>query len=112
MRRGEIWWADLEPPAGSEPGGPRPVLVLQADTFNASRIDTVIVAVITTNLRRADAPGNVRLPRRIAGLAAESVVNVSQIATIDKDLLTRRGGVLSAGLMSEIDAGVRLVLDV
>lgn len=111
MRRGEIWWADLESPADSEPGGTRPVLIVQADTFNASRIATTVVAVITPNLRRADAPGNVRIPRRTAGLAAESVVNVSQVVTMDKDLLARRSGRLPASLMAEVDAGMRLVLD-
>lgn len=112
MKRGEVWWADLESPSGSEVGGSHPVLIVQADTFNASRIDTVIVAVITSNLRHGDAPGNVRVPRGSAGLRSESVVNVSQIATIDKGVLARRSGRLPAALMAEVDAGVRLVLDV
>ena len=112
MKRGEVWWAELGPPSGGEPGGRRPVLVIQADAFNASRIDTVLVAVVTTNLRLADPPGNVRIPRRSAGLPSESVVNVSQLATLDKDLLVKRVGRMPPSLMAEIDAGLRLVLDV
>ena len=111
MRRGEVWWAELDAPGGSEPAGRRPVLVVQADSFNASRIDTVLVAVITTNMRMAEPPGNVRIPRRTAGMVTESVVNVSQVATIDKDALVKRAGRMPTSLMAEIDAGLRLVLE-
>ena len=88
------------------------MLIVQADAFNASRIDTVLVAVITSNLRLADPPGNVRVPRRTAGLLSESVVNVSQVATIDKELLVKRVGRMPPSLMAEIDAGLRLVLGI
>ena len=85
MKRGEVWWADLSEPTASEPGFRRPVLILQSDEFNRSRINTVIVAVITSNLNLAAAPGNVTLPKRSANLGRESVVNVSQIVTLDKE---------------------------
>ena len=110
MRRGEIWWADLPAPVGSGPGYRRPVLVLQSNVFNASRIATVIVAAITSNLDLARAPGNVRLGRRQTRLAKESVVNVSQIATLDRRILTKRVASLSSETMHRVDAGVRLVL--
>jgi len=80
MYRGEIWWANLSEPVGSEPGYRRPVLIIQDDTFNQSRINTVIVAVITSNVQLAEAPGNVSLPSQASGLPKDSVVNVSQIS--------------------------------
>jgi len=110
MRRGEIWWASLPEPAGSGPGFRRPLLVVSANSFNESRIDTVIGAVITSNLRLADAPGNVRLPARGSGLPKPSVVNVSQIVTVDKAFLTERVGKLTLRLQTAVDEGVRLVL--
>ncbi len=110
MRRGEIWWASLPEPAGSGPGFRRPLLVVSANSFNESRIDTVIGAVITSNLRLADAPGNVRLPARGSGLPKPSVVNVSQIVTVDKAFLTARVGKLTARLQNAVDEGIRLVL--
>ncbi len=110
MKRGEIWWADLPEPRGSEPGYRRPVLVVQADTFNASRIGTVIVAVVSSNVRLADAPGNVRLTRRQSKLPRESVVNVSQLLTLDRSFLVERAGKLSAPTMDLVESGLRLVL--
>jgi mRNA interferase MazF len=110
VQRGEIWWADLPEPRGSEPGSRRPVLVIQADAFNRSRIQTVIVAVITGNLELANAPGNVMLPSRVSGLPRDSVVNVSQIYSLDRRFLTGCAGVLSARLRSSIEAGLRLAL--
>src|SRR6185312_9021177 len=92
IKRGEIWWADLPEPRRSEPGYRRPVLVIQADSFNRSRIQTVIVAVITSNLGLAEAPGNVLLPARTSGLPRDSVVNVSQMLTLDRDYLSERAG--------------------
>ena len=83
MKRGEIWWASLPAPTGSGPGFRRPVLVLQADPFNQSGISTIIVAAITSNLLIADAPGNLRLSKTDSGLSKPSVVNVSQIVTLD-----------------------------
>ncbi len=111
MKRGEIWWAALPPPSGSGPGFRRPVLVIQSDSFNDSRISTAIVAVITSNLVLADAPGNVRTAKAESGLSKPSVVNVSQVLTIDKALLTDRVRLLSAEAMRRVDNGLRLVLD-
>lgn len=112
MRRGEIWWASLREPSGSGPGFRRPLLIVSANSFNASRINTVIAAVITSNLRLAAAPGNVRLPIRGTGLAKPSVVNVSQVITIDKSFLTQRIGKLGPQLLAEVDEGLRLVLSI
>ena len=84
MRKGEVWWAALPRPEGSEPGFKRPLLIVQSDDFNRSRIRTVIAAVITSNLKLAGAPGNVRLSKRASGLTKPSVVNVSQLVTVDK----------------------------
>ena len=111
MKRGEIWWAALPPPSGSGPGFRRPVLVIQSDPFNDSRISTAIVAVITSNLALADAPGNVRAAKADSGLSKPSVVNVSQVLTIDKVLLTDRVRPLSAEVMQRVDNGLRLVLN-
>jgi mRNA interferase MazF len=110
MYRGEIWWADLSDPVGSEPGYRRPVLVIQDDTFIQSQISTVIVVIITSNIRLAEAPGNVLLPRGVSGLSRDSVVNVSQIFTIDKTFLTERIGSIPDYLQEEIDEGLRTVL--
>jgi mRNA interferase MazF len=110
MRRGEIWWASLPDPVGSGPGYRRPVLIIQSDEFNQSAIRTTICAVITSNLRLADAPGNVRLTRKASRLTKESVVNVSQLITVDKQLLTTRLGRIPPETLSEVDAGIRLVL--
>lgn len=110
MYRGEIWWANLLDPVGSEPGYRRPVLVIQDDTFTQSRIRTVIVVIITSNIQLAEAPGNVLLPLRVSGLSRDSVVNVSQIFTIDKTFLVERIGSLPHYLQDEIDEGLRTVL--
>lgn len=109
MERGEIWWAELRAPSGSEPGYRRPVLVVQSDAFNKSRIATVVVAAITSNLDLVDAPGNVRLDRRASKLPRSSVVNVSQILTIDRTTLTERISRLSPALVEAIDVGLRAV---
>ncbi|HEX3154932.1 MAG TPA: type II toxin-antitoxin system PemK/MazF family toxin [Candidatus Angelobacter sp.] len=111
MTRGELWWADLPDPRGSEPGFRRPVLVIQANSFNRSRIQTVIVAVISSNLRLADAPGNVVVPAHASGLARDSVVNVSQLITLDRSFLMEAIGRISERVMSEVVAGLRLVLE-
>jgi mRNA interferase MazF len=92
MYRGEIWWANLPDPLGLEPGYRRPVLVIQDDTFTQSRISTVIVVIITSNIQLAEVPGNVLLPLGVSGLSRDSVVNVSQIFTIDKEFLVERNG--------------------
>lgn len=110
IQRGEIWWADLPEPRRSKPGFRRPVLVIQADAFNRSRIQTVIVAVITSNLDLAEAPGNVLLPVRASGLSRDSVVNISQLLTLDRAFLSEHAGTLSARLQTSVDAGLRFVL--
>jgi len=111
VRRGEIWWAALSTPVASGPGFPRPVLVIQADSFNKSSIATVVIAAITTNVRLAAAPGNVALTRRQSGLPKDSVVNVSQILTVDRSFLTERVGRVAANKLQEVDAGLLRVLD-
>jgi mRNA interferase MazF len=111
-QRGEIWWASLPSPRGSGPGYRRPVVVVQSDAFNKSRIQTVIVAVITSNVFLARAPGNVVLPRRQSGLPKDSVVNVSQLITLDRSYLTERVGRLRSSQMQALEDGLRLVLSV
>lgn len=110
MKRGEIWWANLPPASGSGPGYRRPVLVIQSNSFNESKISTVLVAVITSNLALSDAPGNVRLSKSSGGLSKASVVNVSQLLTMDRGLLGKRVGFLPARTMQRVDAGLKLVL--
>jgi mRNA interferase MazF len=111
VRRGELWWASLPEPTGSGPGFRRPVVVVQADSFNASRIRTVIVAIVTSNLRLAEAPGNVALKARTTRLRRDSVANVSQLITLDRNLLTSRIGRLPAAQLQQLDEGLRLVLE-
>jgi len=110
VKRGEIWWASLRVPRGSEPGYRRPVVILQSDAFNQSRIETVIVAAITTNTRLAAAPGNVALTRRQSQLPKDSVINVSQLLTVDKSFFTEKVGRLSAKQLAAVEQGVRLAL--
>jgi mRNA interferase MazF len=110
MKRGEVWWALLPEPTGSGPGLRRPVLILQSNPFNDSRISTVIVAVITSNLALAGAPGNVRLVRSDSGLSKASVVNVSQLLTLDRSLLSSRVKTLSSNTMQLVSEGLRLAL--
>ena len=111
MRRGEIWWASLPDPQGSGPGYRRPVVVIQSDSFNESRINTVIAAILTSNLNLAAAPGNVMIERRVSMLPADSIVNVSQVLTIDRSLLTEVVSKLPDRIMDTIDGGLRLVLN-
>jgi mRNA interferase MazF len=110
MRRGEIWWASAGRPSASEPGYRRPAVIISANSFNATSLKTVIVAFLTTSSKRADDPGNVKLPARATGLSSNSVLNVSQIATIDRRTLTERVGRVPDALMREVDAGLRLSL--
>ena len=112
MRRGEIWWASLGTPRGSGPGFRRPVLIVQSDEFNRSRINTVLAVAISSNLVLAVAPGNIRIPARASGLKKASVANISQIITVDKSYLAERVSVLNPNYMTEIDDGLRLVLSV
>ena len=111
MLRGEVWWADLGDPRGSGPGFRRPMLVVSSDAFNRSKIATVVCAVITSNLRLADAPGNVMLDTGDSGLARPSVVNCSQIVTLDKADLTERLGRLRDTQMRVVESGLRRVLN-
>ncbi len=110
MKRGEIWWADIPDPMASEPGYRRPLIVIQTDEFNRSRINTVLVVVLTTNLRLADAPGNVLLSAKVSGLPKDSVVNVSQVLTIDKGFLTEKVGKITKSELNKIESGLRLIL--
>jgi len=106
---GEVWWADLAEPSGSEPGFRRPVVVLQGDAFNRSRIATVCVA-LTSDLRWADAPGNVLLSARASGLPKDSAANVSQLVTLDRGALTERVGALPARKLELVLLGIDIVL--
>jgi mRNA interferase MazF len=99
VRRGEVWWASLPEPVGSGPGFRRPVLVVQGNDFSESRIGTVICAAITTNTRLAEAPGNMLLRRKESGLLHDSVVNVSQLITVDKRFFGQRVGPLASKVM-------------
>jgi len=110
IAQGEVWWADLGDPAGSEPGFRRPVVVVQGDAFNASALRTVVCVSLTSNLRWADAPGNVLLAARSTGLPQPSVANVSQMVTLDKAALTERAGRLSASSLELVLAGIDVVL--
>ena len=110
MRRGEVWWASLPEPRGSGPGFRRPVLIIQSDPFNESRIGTAIVTVVTSNLRLANAPGNVLLEKRESRLPRDAVINVSQLLTVDKSFLTARVSLLRKATMASVDAGLKLAL--
>lgn len=105
-----MWWASLPEPTGSGTGFRRPVLIVQSNSFNQSRISTVVVAVITSNVVLAEAPGNVRLAKSEAGLPRASVVNVSQLLTIDRARLTLRVRALSSQTIARVDEGLRLVM--
>jgi mRNA interferase MazF len=110
MQKGEVWWATLPASVGSGPGGRRPVVIVQADKFTQSRIRTVIVVILTTNLVLAKAPGNVFLPQSASGLNRDSVANISQVLTVDKTLLTDFISVLPDPLILQIEEGLKLVL--
>jgi mRNA interferase MazF len=110
IAQGEVWWADLADPAGSEPGFRRPVVVVQGDAFNQSTLRSVVCVTLTSNLRWADAPGNVLLAARATGLPKDSVANVSQLVTIDRGVLVERTGVLSASSLELVLAGIDVVL--
>ncbi|HEY2377899.1 MAG TPA: type II toxin-antitoxin system PemK/MazF family toxin [Gemmatimonadaceae bacterium] len=110
IERGDVWWAELEEPRGSAPGFRRPLVVVQINAFNRSRIQTVVCVVLSSNLRLADAPGNVVVAKRDAGLPKDSVANISQIVTVDREVLTERAGKLPPLVRERIDRGLRLVL--
>jgi mRNA interferase MazF len=110
MEQGEVWWADLPDAEGSGHGFRRPVVIVQGDPLNRSRINTVVCLPLTSNLSRAHAPGNVLLQHRLTGLPKDSVANVSQIIALDKDLLTELSGRLPARVVSRLLAGNDIVL--
>lgn len=110
MNRGEIWWASLPDAVGSMPGYRRPFVIIQSNAFNRSRIQTIIVAVLSSNLRLAEAPGNVILKANSTGLPKDSVVNVSQIITVDKLFLTEQVGAFTSRQMEQVESGMRLAL--
>jgi mRNA interferase MazF len=110
IAQGEIWWADLGEPVGSAPGLRRPVVVVQSDSFNRSRISTIVCVPLTSNLRWADAPGNVALDCAATGLSRESVANVSQVVTLDRASLVDRVGVLPENKLELILFGIDVVL--
>lgn len=110
MRRSDIYWADLGPASGSRPAKRRPVLVIQSDAYNDSRLATVLAAVITSNTALATMPGNVFLPAVVTGLPRDSALNVTALVTLNKTDLTERVGEVPPSLMHDVDRGLRRVL--
>ena len=111
VHRGEVWWAGLAEPRGSEPGFRHPVLILQAESFNRSRLRSVIGVIVSSKTRLLDAPGNALLPAKESGLPRDSVANVTQFVTVDRDHLEERVGKASAATLARVEVGLRLVLD-
>lgn len=111
IRQGDVFWLDLDPPVGSAPGYRHPHVVVQNNLFNRSRINTVVVCALTSNLQRAASPGNVALSRGEANLSKRSVVNVSQVFTVDKSCLVEKIGTLSPARVRQILEGLRLLID-
>jgi len=111
VTQGDIYWIDLEEPRGSEPGYRHPHVVVQNNLFNRSQIRTVVVCPLTSNLKRANAPGNVPLDKKEANLPKQSVVNVSQVFTVDKTQLSEYIGTLSSKRVREILNGIKLVIE-
>lgn len=109
MKKGDIWWASLDEPIGSEPGYRRPVVIISSNDFNRSQIRTVIVSIITSNLCLADAPGNFKLSKKSTGLDQDSVLNISQLMTLDKTFLAERIGKLSNRQLNFLDESIKLV---
>lgn len=109
--RGQIWWADLGEPRGSSPGYERPVVILQSDSFNKTELNTVIVAIMTSNLRLAQMPGNVVVSMRTSGLESDSIINITQLFTLDRTDLIEYLGALPENKINQIGGGLRLVLD-
>jgi mRNA interferase MazF len=110
ISQGDVWWADLGEPVGSEPGFRRPVIVVQGDSFNRSALRSAVAVPLTSNLRWAGAPGNVRLTARATGLPRDSVANVSQIVALDRSILIERVGRLSPSKLELVLAGIDTVL--
>jgi len=110
VERGQVWTADLGEPEGSEPGYNRPVLIVQSDAFNRSRLHTVLAVVLSTNRRLVDAPGNVLIPAKASGLRRDSVANVSQVITVDREFLIELAGRVRGQFLKDVENGLRLVL--
>lgn len=110
ITRGDIWWASLPDPVGSGPGYRRPVLVVQNDAFNRSRLGTVVVVALSSNIRLVDAPGNVLIPARSSGLPRDSIANVTQVVTVDREMLSEHVRTVPPALQRQIDEGLRLAL--
>ena len=110
ISQGDVWWADLGEPVGSEPGFRRPVIVVQGDNFNRSALRTAVAVPLTSNLRWTAAPGNVRLTARATGLPRDSVANVSQLVALDRSILIERVGRLSSSKLELVLAGIDTVL--
>ena len=110
ISQGEVWWAELDLPSGSEPGFRRPIVIVQGDALNRSRIATVVCVPLTSNLAWADAPGNVLLSAGTTGLPKDSVANVSQVVTLDKSVLTDRVGKISRAKTELLLSGIDVVL--
>ena len=110
VERGQVWTADLGEPEGSEPGYNRPVLIVQSDAFNRSRLQTVIAVVLSTNLRLVEAPGNVLIPAKTSGLRKDSVANVSQVITIDREFLIELAGRVRGQFLKDVENGLRVIL--
>ena len=112
MKRGEIWWVNLPAPRDSEPGYKRPVVIIQADSFNHSKIKTVICSVLTSNLKLLKAPGNILLAEKSTGLSKDSVLNISQIITIDKSFLDSKVGELTRKQLIKLENGLKLIFSI
>jgi len=110
--RGEIWWANLPRPKGSKPAKRRPVLIIQCDSYNQSNINTVICAIITSNVELASHPGNLLLEKTISGLDKTSVINFSQIATLDKSDLTEQVAMLPKNILEKVNGCLKLLLEI
>ena len=111
IEQGDLYWVDLGVPYGSEPGYRRPHVVVQNNAFNGSRINTIVLCALTTNIRLANAPGNVLLNKDEGNLPRQSVVNISQIATVDRRELTEKIGSLPMKRVEQIVAGVQLLIE-
>jgi mRNA interferase MazF len=111
IQQGDVFWVNLGEPAGSEPGYRHPHVVIQNNIFNQSRINTVVVCALTSNLRRGQAPGNVTLRKGEANLPKRSVINVSQLFTVDKQVLAEKIGALSKERIDELVAGIKLLIE-
>jgi len=112
VKRGEVWWASLDDPPGSGPGYKRPIVVISSNYFNSSKISTIIVATITSNLNLSEAPGNFELTKKNSGLSRKSVVNISQLITLDKTFLIEKAGKLTNKQIEILNDGLKLVLSV